>query len=136
MVAYSFNQMFHADVESLNKRQTVRAHRKRHAHPHEPVQLYAGMRTRYCRKLVTPDPICTSLSEVQIVVTRNIFQRIRAIEINGISLNDEEIEAFAIEDGFKVSPGATARDRMGRFWSINHGPGLFSGVLIKWEPAQ
>ena len=136
MVAYSFNRMFHADVESLKKRQTVRAHRKRHAHPHEPVQLYAGMRTRHCRKLVTPDPICTSVSLVEIGVTGDVFHRLAFINLDGRSLDDDEIEAFAIEDGFKASETATARQRMGRFWSINHGPGLFSGVLIKWEPAQ
>ena len=136
MVAYSFNKMFHADVESLKKRQTVRAHRKRHAHPHEPVQLYAGMRTRHCRKLVTPDPICTSVSLVEITVLTDIRQRLGVVKIDGITLDDDEIEAFAIEDGFKATAGTTARQRMGRFWSINHGPGLFRGVLIKWEPAQ
>ena len=136
MVAYSFNRIFHADVESLNKLQTVRAHRKRHAQPGEPVQLYAGMRTRHCRKLVTPDPICTSVSLVEIAVLTDIRQRLGFLTIDGITLDDDEIEAFAIEDGFKASTGATARQRMGRFWSINHGPGLFNGVLIKWEPAQ
>lgn len=64
MVAYSFHRMFAPDVEAMIKRQTVRAHRKRHARIGEPVQLYTGMRTKQCRKLVIPDPICHRVDEI------------------------------------------------------------------------
>ena len=132
MVAYSFNRQFHDDVENRIKRQTVRANRKRHARPGEPVQLYAGMRTRHCRKLVDPDPICTAVQIIEIAVLTDIRQRLGFITLDGITLDDDEIEAFAIADGFHATTGATARQRMGRFWSIHHGPGLFDGVCIRW----
>lgn len=133
MVAYSFNRMFHDAVESRFKLQTVRANRRRHARPGERVQLYAGMRTRHCRKLVDPDPICTQLQLIEIAVLTDVRQRLGFITLDGITLDDEEIEAFAVADGFHATAGATARQRMGRFWSINHGAGLFEGVCIRWS---
>ena len=57
MVAYSFKSQFEEPIVAREKRQTVRGFRKRHARPGEPIQLYVGMRTRNCRKILTPDPI-------------------------------------------------------------------------------
>ena len=147
MVAYSFNAIFANQVSSLRKRQTVRAERKRHARPGEPVQLYAGMRTRSCRKLVHPDPVCSSVSKIEISLSILIDDMIASISIDGIPLRSEEIEAFAKADGFGVEEvgdwrfkatgrRGTARWNMGDFWMRNHGSGRFDGVLIKWEPAE
>lgn len=136
MVAYSFHRQFHEPVETGAKRHTVRANRKRHARVGEPVQLYGGMRTRHCRKLVDPDPICTRVQLIEIAVLSDVNQRLGFITIDGIPLDNDEIEAFAKADGFTATAGATARQRMGRFWTIHHGVGLFEGVVIHWGEAS
>lgn len=133
MVAYSFNSRFHDAVSSGRKTQTVRANRKRHARVGEPVQLYAAMRTRHCRKLVNSDPICTTVSIVEIEIVPNLSNRLQSLTIDGVALTDNEIEDFALADGFQATLLTTARQQMGRFWSLNHGAGRFEGVLIKWE---
>jgi len=144
MVAYSFRPFFSYQIENRIKRQTVRGQRKRHARPGEAVQLYQSMRTRLCRKLVTPDPVCVSVEPIVISVSALIEPLIATIEIGGRFLRFDEIEAFAIADGFAPDEmwragiddaAANARENMGRFWRDNHGEGRFVGVLIKWEPA-
>lgn len=134
MVAYSFNRRFHEAVETGAKAQTVRANRKRHARVGEPVQLYAGMRTKHCRKLVDPDPVCTGVDLVQIEIVPNLSDRLANVAINGCVLSDIEIENFALADGFKATVLTTARQQMGRYWSLAHGEGSFEGVIIRWGP--
>ncbi|MEO0678849.1 MAG: ASCH domain-containing protein [Pseudomonadota bacterium] len=126
MVAYSFHKRFADDVEALIKRQTIRGQRKRHARIGENVQLYHGMRTRQCRKLVTPDPICIAVEALRLKVPTKlepcvIFQR---GEFGNVT------DAFAKDDGFAGVEDFT------RFWFDTHGPGDFYGVLIKWKPAN
>lgn len=147
MVAYSFKACFADQVAGLTKLQTVRADRRRHARPGEPVQLYCGMRTRHCRKLVADDPICISVQPISIAVSRLLDDLIASISIDGMVLTQSEIETFAAADGFApfdyglwrgMSVGradhrhASARSNMGDFWLANHGDGRFDGVLIKW----
>jgi hypothetical protein len=135
MVAYSFKAQFEEPIVSLEKRQTVRGHRKRHARPGEPVQLFVAMRTRDCRKLLTPDPICTDVRDIRIEVDL-VLRWIVSIEIEGVPLSDAEIEDFAIADGFddlNFSRGH-ARSLMGQFWAREHREYEFSGVVIRWDP--
>ncbi len=152
MVAYSFNKIFVPQVEDWTKRQTVRGHRKRHARPREPVQLYTAMRTRHCRKLVDPDPVCTAVHEIRVEVGDKMLLpssfgpgSIEGIEINGRELNPWGIETFATNDGFDpyrlIGPPAvgnvfrrcaTARNFMGSFWHMMHGPGGWQGVVVYW----
>jgi hypothetical protein len=142
MVAYSFKAMFAPQVSGLIKRQTVRADRKRHARPGEPIQLYQGMRTIHCRKLVDPDPTCSRVRAIEIAVSDLMPVAIVSIAIEGIPLHREEIELFCRADGFAPScvfdfglKGETARENMGLFWLQHHGVGRFEGKLIEWEPA-
>lgn len=138
MVAYNFNSAFVSQIEARTKRQTVRAHRRRHARPGEDVQLYTGMRTKQCRKLVSPDPICTRNDEIRII-RRDGFR----IELNHIPLSDRELHNFALLDGFDPIrqwphlPEMHAFDPvelMRRFWAIAHpGHGDFEGVVIYWN---
>ena len=58
---------------------------------------------------------------------------IERIEIEGIRLSNDEIDAFAIADGFGGEFGSP-RFRMGRFWLENHGFDPFEGVVIGREP--
>lgn len=153
MVAYGFKPFFEPQVVTGLKRQTVRGQRRRHALPGEAVQLYVGMRTRFCRKIFNPDPICTDTLPIIIETSGLIDCIIAAIEINGRQLHRDEIEEFARADGFgpehvkgaSLGPppqlllaiglhGKTARENMGAFWLANHPIGRFSGDLIKWAP--
>lgn len=68
MVAYGFKKFFSPQIESGHKRQTVRGNRDRHARPGERVQLYEGLRTQYCRKIIA-DPVCTHVVPIEIVVS-------------------------------------------------------------------
>ena len=153
MVAYSFQKMFAPQVEGLTKLQTVRANRKRHARPGDAVQLYTAMRTKYCRKLVTPDPICTHLDDIrleigEVPIPDGQAGYIDAIEINGRALAADDIEAFAVADGFKpvrlgrmllkrdevFQDWVSARLLMGEFWKSAHGLGAWQGIAIHWKP--
>lgn len=135
MVAYSFAPMFEVAVASLQKQQTVRSHRKRHARAGEAMQLFMGMRTKRCRKLLATDPICRDVRRIAIDIAPRNPLMIVSIEIEGIPLSAEEIESFAIADGFAADDsGRSARQNMGLFW-LKHHPGLsFDGVVIRWEP--
>lgn len=135
MVAYSFASQFVEPVATLKKRQTVRGFRKRHARPGEELQLFTAMRTKHCRKILTPDPICLDVRHIVIDLAPRNPKLIVLIEIDGIALDDAAIEAFAVADGFGSDrPGACPRFRMGRFWLQNHHAGAFEGVVIRWEP--
>tara|TARA_B100001179_G_scaffold211998_1_gene179646 strand:+ start:1481 stop:1885 length:405 start_codon:yes stop_codon:yes gene_type:complete len=134
MVAYSFKKQFEVAIVAGAKRQTVRADRKRHARPGEALQLYTGMRTKSCRKLLTPDPICLDVRPVEIEFDTAHPSLISKIEVDGFALAKSEAFAFAMLDGFGSSSGALRR--MGEFWLANHGAEPFSGVVIRWRPTS
>lgn len=135
MVAYSFKPQFEEPIATLAKRQTVRGHRRRHARVGEPMQLYCGMRTRHCRKILTPDPVCTALLTIRIDLDKRHPEMIVAMQIDGGWLSDAEIEDFAVADGFGSGlADGFARRRMGEFWIEEHDWNGFMGALIRWEP--
>lgn len=143
MVAYNFKQYFAPQIEDGTKLHTIRSDRSRHARPGEAVQLFVGMRTRYCRKVI-PDPVCVAVLPIVIVSTDLIAAGIAYIEIDGTPLHRDEIEPFAASDGFSperlcgLAPaaliGATARETMGRFWRASHPTSRFVGVIVNWLP--
>ncbi|MGO4286877.1 ASCH domain-containing protein [Bosea sp. TAB14] len=142
-------------IESGRKRQTIRAPRRRHARVGEQLQLYTGMRTKACR-LIRDDVICVGLGEVRFdlrpladlpepgsarELARLLSERRVSLEVNGIPIEtDTDQDAFAAADGFEdwrlgntlLSPF----EAMVNFWTVSHGAGLFTGVLIRWEPAR
>lgn len=130
MVAYSFRTQFEGPIVRREKRQTVRGFRKRHARPGEALQLFTGMRTRQCRKILLPDPTCVEVQEITLAFDAG--GGIVAIELDGRSLSVSEIERFAADDGFGAD-GSAAR-RMGEFWLREHGGHDFTGVVIRWDP--
>lgn len=142
MVAYGFKKYFSFQIEAGLKTHTIRGHRRRHAHTGEPVQLFEAMRTRHCRKIIT-DPICCAVLPIVIMSSDLLTAGIAYIEINGTPLHRDDIEAFAISDGFApdqlrgLAPaamiGASARETMGRFWRANNPGSHFQGVIIKWR---
>ena len=125
MVAYSFQQMFRAPILAGTKRQTIRPDRKgcsRHAHPGDVMQLYTGMRTKYCRKI--GDAICESVQSIRIQISTYCL-----IQAPGLSL----ISAPANLDKFARSDGFEDWAAMRAFWEKHHpGISVFSGNLIRW----
>jgi len=142
MVAYSFKRYFAPQIEDGTKTQTIRGHRQRHAHVGEPLQLFVDMRQSSCRKII-PDPVCTAVLPIVIVSTDLLDVGIAYIEIDGRPLHRDEIEPFAMSDGFDparlvgLAPahliGATARETMGRFWRDHNQGSRFEGVIARWE---
>ena len=126
MVAYNFQPRFAAKIQSGQKRQTIRQlGKRRHARCGEPVQLYTGMRTSACRKLIHPDPLCTAVAPI--AISEAGLTRIAAFsplnDVEGHPLDDD----FARADGFE-----TAAEML--TWS-NEAYGLpFTGFLIIWAP--
>ncbi len=135
MVAYSFKAQFEEPIVALAKRQTVRGYRKRHARPGEPIQLYTAMRTRQCRKLLSVDPTCLDVRHIRIELSAVHPAFIAGISIEGVALDDQAIEMFAVADGFGggLAEGF-ARRRMGEFWHREYDWAAFEGVVIRWEP--
>jgi hypothetical protein len=135
MVAYSFNRRFAEPIASghpatgIVKRQTIRAPRKRHARPGELLQLYQGMRTKHCRRIVA-DQLCTVVRPVRLWIARGYVQHLDTGEAFGI---EAMLDDFARRDGFLHWADLQA------FWQAAHpqaaDPDMaFEGVLISWEP--
>lgn len=137
MVAYSFKPRFEEPIAvghpatGVIKRQTIRADRRRHARPGELVQLYCGMRTKQCRKIIV-DPVCVAVRPLQIFVALGYVRFADTGEAFGLAA---DLDDFARRDGFLHWPDMQA------FWLAEHSEAsdpemAFTGVLISWEPAR
>lgn len=127
MVAYSFQTQFADPIITGRKMQTIRAHRKRHARPGEPLQLFVGMRTKHCRKLIEPDPLCVAVIHLKLDVR----------DIHPLLWWTPEVDQWVkADDLFAQADGFETVEAMRRFWFQTHGPGIFEGVLIKWRKAE
>ena len=120
MVAYNFQKQFADAVERGEKTQTIRAPRKNgHAKVGDNLQLYYGMRTKQCRKLL--DTKCTR--SVNITVKRD------SVVVSGgdrITIKGNALFWFASDDGFD------SWQHMRDWFDDKYGL-PFSGVLISWE---
>lgn len=124
MVAYSFQRRFAPGIVNGSKTQTIRADRRRHARPGEMLQLFQGMRTAGCVKLI-PDPLCTAVEPL--LIRFDTEGKISSIEIDGVPVEDPD--GFALADGFE------SLSDMAGFWVMHHGLlREFRGVLILWVP--
>lgn len=117
MPAYNFKPQFVAPIRSGRKHHTIRAERKRRTKPGERLQLYTGMRTKMCMKII-PDPICTKVEKIEI----HEF----TVRVDGHILFADECHALAFHDGFD------SFEQMMRFWE---GRLPFHGEIIHWRPA-
>jgi uncharacterized protein YqfB (UPF0267 family) len=122
MVAYGFKSRFAPLVESGAKTHTIRDARKsRHARPGEFVQLYTGLRTSQCRKLIDPDPICVSVQPI-------VFHPSKSIAIDNLPLSSEAVEKLALSDGF---------ESVEEFWQFFGVPSeQVERFLISWQPQE
>ena len=124
MVAYSFKACFEAPIKAGLKTQTIRGFRPRHAFAGEMLQLFVGMRTRHCRRIL-PDQVCIDVMLIEIGFDE-ADRQICDIRAGGVPVRD--LDAFARRDGF-----ADLAD-MSAFWRASHKiSGTFHGVLIEWR---
>jgi hypothetical protein len=142
MVAYSFKPRFAEPIQSGLKRQTIRSERKRHATVGERLQLFTGMRTRQCTKIIA-DPICTNVRPIMIqwsngsldsvcVLPQTLGRgdKIEAFQPWGdFAKPDATFDNFARYDGFRNCADMAA------FLEAEYGsgPNEFIGVLIEWS---
>lgn len=127
MVAYNFQKQFAPDVESGNKNQTIRkAGKRKPPKVGDQLQLYTGMRTKYCRLL--RKVICASCSLIEIrPKNRNVLVGSPSgITIQWNRLTDGVIEKLALDDGF------SSVDSFFQFFANQSDDGLFEGYLIEW----
>lgn len=130
MVAYSFQKRFVTDIQTGRKPHTIRAHRKRHARPGEMLQLYCGMRTKGCFKII-PDVVCPLVQDISIWVQSELPSGIAGIEVAGFELDEDQVDGLARSDGFSDIL------QFGHFWADVHGTGRFDGALIHWlQPGE
>lgn len=124
MTAYNFKRQFVGPIRAGTKIGTIRAHRKRHARVGEAMQLYCGMRTKGCFKIID-DVTCRRVNKIEIIVSTD--PALSDIISNGVQLLKlADRNAFAIEDGF-----ASFEDMI-KFWNDMHGPFHFRGVHLIW----
>lgn len=132
MVAYSFKGRFVGPIDARTKRQTIRSvGKKRHAREGDKVQIYTGDRF-HPRKV--GDAVCERSGPITLnfgSATRRpfvvVFSTPEAAQAENIILTPDELDAFAVRDGF-----ADWQD-LADFWTETHGQTEeWSGVIITW----
>jgi hypothetical protein len=140
MVAYSFKRRFVHPIEIGRKPHTLRGPRRRHARVGEVVQLYEGMRTRYCRLIAAP--LCEKFHGVYLKFsTYQAFYFFDVVEqVPGEWKRIGDLRPIDDPDRFAYSDGFDDIDDMGRFWRDVHSLTSWDGFLIGWPalkaPAQ
>jgi hypothetical protein len=116
MVAFNFKPQFADLVASGEKTQTIRETRR--AKKGDRLQLYTGQRTKACRKLVDPDPVCTLVDYVGI--------RPDYLTLGNTALHPGDADAFARRDGF------SDYGDMVRWFKKTYGSPYFQGYVHVW----
>lgn len=121
MVAFSFKQQFAAPILSGAKHQTIRAIGKRQPPwPGDELQLYTGMRTKYCRLIGRAR--CWMVEPIVI----NLFD-------DTVELDTAFFQTAAGLDGFAEKDGFDSWTAMKAFWAREHpGEVVFTGRVIRW----
>ena len=122
MAAYNFQKQFAPLIRAGTKTQTIRpVGKRRHARPGEPIQLYTGMRTRACRKILTDDPVCLAVSPIALDFTAE-----PRIVVDGAAVEPSQLDAFARADGF------ASLDEMREFFVGQYDAVAENMLLIRW----
>lgn len=120
MPLLGYKKQFAPLVESGEKRQTIRAMRKRPFRTGDRLYHYEGLRTKACRKLSESD--CTAAQDIVIDEKGDVY-------IDGRCLYESAKESFAYADGFRHPSSLWAQ--MLQFFKKHHGL-PFRGQLVKW----
>lgn len=127
MVAYSFQPRFVPHIRNGSKGQTIRKiGKRRHARPGEAMQLYCGMRTAHCFKILEHDPICQRVDDVLFDLTH---PRTPILIVAGI-----DVRVRTARDRYAQRDGFFDFTDMLEFWLEEHGPNRFRGRAHVWAP--
>ena len=116
MPALNFQKQFVNKILNGEKKQTIRAKRKRPFVRGDILYLYTGMRTKNCDKI--GESFCIDIADVEIIDKEKI-------KIDGMELNRFLRDELASNDGFKNYY------EMVEWFEKTHGL-PFKGQLIKW----
>ena len=117
MPCINFKKQFAGVVENGLKTQTIRKIRKRPIRIGDTLQLYTGMRTKKCRKLMT----AVAIDIKTIVIDQTI------VMIDGNQIDSYDVGRLARADGFHSI--CEFKD----FFNSHYGL-PFVGQLINWRP--
>lgn len=128
MVALSFQKQFAPPILAGTKPHTIRGERKRPIVPGDKLQLYTGMRTRFCLKI--GDAVCESVRPIMIVLPDSELGA--KVVIDGTTGGQTIIQARGLDD-FAVTDGFANWLVMVAFWAKHHpGINIFEGFIIRW----
>lgn len=119
MPAYSFHKRFIPAIMDGTKRHTIRGKRKARPRVGQMFYAFTGMRTKSCQRLFE-SPI-VRVQDIRLFVDGDGRAQ---VEIDGVLLAEDELEALAKADGFKCWRV------MAHFWN---GLYPFAGDLIHWK---
>lgn len=124
MPAYNFQKRFVPMILSGRKNTTIRARRKHgNAEPGKSVQLYTGMRTKQCRKIIN-DPLCYQVTPIIIDIDKQL--NLQIVLANRQLLGPEKFD-LVYSDGFDTL------DQFAAFFISQYElPAQL--YLIEWEP--
>ncbi len=131
MSAYNFQARFEAPIKSGQKWQTMRpTGTRRHVRPGELIQLYTGMRTNACRKII-PDQRCLAVLPVRVYFSEACRPGNRMILV----VSSAEVPfghrlAFADREGF------ANWQCFEEAWAGIYGNGHWTGFCIQWTPYE
>jgi hypothetical protein len=129
MPAINFDPRFAELVASGQKTQTIRQTQR--CKPADRLQLYTGQRTKACRKLVTPDPVCEAVYKIFFTTKRLLINNIHSTWDNQNIFSDSaQLDAFAQKDGF-----ADYADFL-KFFSETYHTTKIVAFLITWRMAE
>ena len=119
MPALNFSPQFADAVESGEKTQTIRRHRKKPIVAGDTLYLYTGQRTKNCRKL--GEVVCRSVQDIAIGEV--------VISVDGLPLDYDRRSLLIERDGFDL-------DMSFRAWFRDHYGLPFHGQLIVWDKPE
>ena len=117
MVAFNFKPQFAPLIVARTKRQTIRQTMR--AKPGDLLQLYTGQRTKACRKLLDPDPVCSMVDYVSI--------RPEYLTLGDTRKHAGDADAFSVRDGFE------GYDDMVEWFFETYGSRYFTGYVHGWN---
>lgn len=131
MPALIFAPLFAPLVAAGSVRQTIRRTPKRPIHPGDVLYLRRWRGAAYhslqvdlgAGTLTSVDPIRIEVLDLFSPFASPVI----AIEIAGVEVPAEDLDAFARADGFFDAAEMAA-------WYSGHNASLFEGVLIRWNP--
>jgi hypothetical protein len=130
LTAYSFQRQFIDPISSGSKLQTIRAvGKRRHAKVGGQLQLYFGMRTAHCRKIIEDKP-CVRFDRIRLLLYSHVPEVLIGEEGRPVHLSERgDLDRFAVLDGFE---NWAALDDFWRTWHPDHR--FFDGVMVGWGP--